>query len=157
MCVWVWVCAHGFSALGRQQNWVGSHSAGATGSDELPVGAGNWSLVICKSSACSELRSHLSSPRRHWLKHLDIPKLEWLWPLSAPARFTALLAIKTPEYSGSTGWGSHTWPLQEHGWFCQGYSSLHCWTKTRHLKSNLSLVFFSPKVLILNPALLKQT
>lgn len=114
----------------------------ATGSDELPVGAGNWSLAFCKSSACSELRSHLSSPRRHWLKHIDIPKLEWLWPLSAPARFTALLAIKTPEYSGSSGWGSHTWSLQEHGWFCQGCSSLHCWTKTRHLKSNLSLVFF---------------
>lgn len=63
VCVWMWVCAPQEMCWGTPQEDIGYLGAGVTGSCELPdVGAGNWTQVPRKNSACSQRIRRLSGP-----------------------------------------------------------------------------------------------
>lgn len=65
MCLCLWDYLHHVRARRLQKRMWDPLGTGVTGGWELPCGADNWTQVLCRSSGCPALPSHLSSPLSH--------------------------------------------------------------------------------------------
>lgn len=65
VCVNVWACVYGF--LWRSEEGVGFLGDGGTDSCEPPMGAGNGTPILCKSSVCCNPLSLTLAPKAFFL------------------------------------------------------------------------------------------
>lgn len=65
MYVFVWIWAHECRYSRRPERVLGSPGAGVTDGNELSnVDSGTLTLVLCRSSKCSEWQNHLYNPNQ---------------------------------------------------------------------------------------------